>query len=575
MEILNENIPYYLINLFLMENFKEIFLQKNRNGKKFFNEFIYNIINILHLHKFDFKIEGFKIFLNENFLGKITKIFLNFFDDELILAQNFLTFLGNFIIELDKENMGFVFDVIGFNDVVDKFSEIMFKLGLGLNNSFYSHSSSSSSFSLKRIYLFFVDYLHFLSNFLFIYIEENKNIDKDNDNNFKNKVDIKKIILQVFFIIKYCSNNNESENNDINNNKNNCNNLESKINLYDNNMLINPFEDNTDINLNVENNNNNKIKENKIKQNYSNTNKLKDLKDKIFKNTLSIISYFSLDHSKFQIENGLINILKSISAEIKYNYTQNNLTEITEIKQILTIFKRISKLEINFLTNFFTEEIFYFVEEFYFLLNNYYNTKNANEQKKNYNLNFNKNFNFEIYTKSEKLNFNESLKSLFFYYSNIIFVNENFQINFIFDENKFMFILSLLNDKDIISKEVKYEIFYVFYNLFEMNNIRYRSFLAKKNIFSYLINFFKENFYGNKNKLRIHCNILCLSFIELFLEFGKNLTSSFNSYKSEIERESITDLIEQLQEDENIDVAEIAERIYFSYLSYDEDFHLL
>ena len=177
----------------------------------------------------------------------------------------------------------------------------------------------------------------------------------------------------------------------------------------------------------------------------------------------------------------------------------------------------------------------------------------------------------EFYTQVEKLNLNEILKSLFFYYSNIIYVNEKFQINFIFDENKFLFILSLLSDKEIITKEVKYEIFYVFYNLFSMNIIRYKSFLAKKNIFTYLINFFKENFNSTKNKLRINCNILCLSFIEIFLDFGDNLTSSFNTYKFEIERENVTDLIEQLQDDENIFVNELAERIYSNYIRFDDN----
>jgi hypothetical protein len=558
MEILNENIPYYLIKLFLNENFDEIFLEKKILRKKFLNEFIYILINILHLQTFDFKIEGFKIFLNDKFLRKISEIFLKLFDDELILTQNIFIFFGNFLIELDNENKKFVFDTIGFNKIINKFSEIIFKFGLDYSS--FSQSSFSISISLKRIYLFYMDYLIFLSNFLNIYIQNEK------DNSFKNNVDIKKIILQVFYIIKY-NNNIELKSNSKSESKGNLNNIFNYNN--NNNMLLNPFVDNinTDIYLynNINNFNENYNYNNNKKQDYEHEHKQdqnqdqefekefsysnKNLKRKILINSLSIISYFSLEFTIFQIENDLIYILKLISKEIK---------DLYQIKQILIIFKRISKLETNLLKNFLTEEIFNFVEEFYFIINNFYNTKNKNKD-------------LEFYTQVEKLNLNEILKSLFFYYSNIIYVNEKFQINFIFDENKFLFILSLLSDKEIITKEVKYEIFYVFYNLFSMNIIRYKSFLAKKNIFTYLINFFKENFNSTKNKLRINCNILCLSFIEIFLDFGDNLTSSFNTYKFEIERENVTDLIEQLQDDENIFVNELAERIYSNYIRFDDN----
>lgn len=563
----NNNLFEIIFHIFIEEKLEKILSTKLEFGK-ILNEIVFILINLSVLFKpqSDRKEKNKNNFLyfEINFLEKLN-IFLMKYLNDMKISVNLIGLLSNILCDKNLFEKKVLLQVFDFKTIFNKVFDI---------------DISTNPFSLQN--MFYSAFIDLISNFIDNF--ESKNKDEE-------ILDETKLISNLFVLTKYLIS--EENKKTQFNTKTTVNNLNISNNLNcDNYLSNNPFavyesipksEFNINqnamqnyLNINNEINNSNSINNyfnnNRINnndnqnknspENFTNqiNNKDSELNTTLIQtieNIIPILAHFSYKHIEYYVNIGLIQLLKLLS-----NYMNNFLV----ISSFLKILANISTLPKENLLNIFKENFFIFCEQFFHLLLRFYE-KNINHSKDS-----KKQTSEENITENDKNYYNSSLRCYFFFYSNIILIDNYFLEKIVYDEEKINFYKQLFLDYHFIYDIVRYEILYLFYNVFQCFSLKEKSFIIKMDIQYFFYEFFVDR-HDNKGNKRNDYVILCLSAFEEFLKYGKIVTPKINFIKCEMEKKNIPEILDILQNDSNIDIYESAENIMKMYWNLEEVFY--
>ncbi len=503
------------------------------------NEVVYILINFSTLFKPEKNKEDINkdnlLFFESLFLQKLN-FYLMLFLQDIKISMNLMTLLSNILSDKNFLEKRIILELFNFDQIIEKVFQIDIKL---------------NPFSIQII--FYDTFIDLISNILHNFYR----------NDEQEIINTKTIISNIFTLVKYLiseSNYKIKETIDFNHTRLvNCNLiLENPFSNSEMNLEINSFQINKGLTINGSHQFSTadlSLRSNKSP--YKNNESLiQNSLSNILENIIPILAFLSKENIGYYLELGFIQILKIITPYL------NDFKIISSLIKILANLTRINK---DLLLKILDENFFLFCEQFYNLIFSFFELNLKHRQSK-------KAKNEQVISESDLFYFNECLYFYFFFYSNLIALDDYYLEKIINDNQKINFFRDLFIDNYYINEKVKFEILYIIYNAFNIGTQRIKSYLLKLDLQFVFYEFFLEKYDCNDNKRNEIVN-LCLYAFENFLYYGSIVTPKINFIKCEMEKENIPEIINILLDDHNIDIYETAERIMNSYWKNEEVFY--